>query len=268
MPDLTSKWSIKHDKCVKCGRTEYPHRGRGLCKLCYERESRRIHKIHKGRESSLALEVATKSGYGWPWSRPISSKKTYNVSEQLTEEVLKKEYVVMGKSLMDIAKEQTCSRQYVLKLLKKYHIQPRTKSEARKLAVRRRKLSFEKEINGRLETVFLGVWKINKNFFKSWSPEMAYVLGFIYADGTLYEGRNRNPDVKTSSSGSGVSISQNDPEILEKIKLLMSCDKKLYKAKNTPKGYQYLLNLNDEEMFADLVKLGLTPAKSLCTPFH
>ena len=26
---------------------------------------------------------------------------------------------------------------------------------------------------------------INQDFFKSWSPNMAYVLGLIYADGTI-----------------------------------------------------------------------------------
>ena len=27
--------------------------------------------------------------------------------------------------------------------------------------------------------------KINKDFFKIWTPNMAYVLGFIYADGNI-----------------------------------------------------------------------------------
>ena len=27
--------------------------------------------------------------------------------------------------------------------------------------------------------------KIYKNFFKKWTPDMAYVLGFIYADGNI-----------------------------------------------------------------------------------
>jgi hypothetical protein len=27
--------------------------------------------------------------------------------------------------------------------------------------------------------------KINEDFFKTWSPQMTYVLGFMYADGAL-----------------------------------------------------------------------------------
>jgi hypothetical protein len=252
MPVLKQKWSIKYDKCEKCGTTEYQHRAKGLCQLCYERKQNIKYAAHVGRDR---------------FGRSIASKKALSINKSLSEEILKHQYCVLGKSLADIARENNCTRQYILKLLKKYDIQPRTKSEARKLAVRRRKLSFEKEVNGKLETVFLGEWKINKGFFKSWTPEMAYVLGFIYADGNLFEGRNRNPNAKTSATDSRISIAQKDPEILEKIKVLMSCDKKLYKTKNTPKGYIYRLDLNGEEIFEDVVKLGLTPAKSLTVRF-
>ena len=254
MPVSTQKWSIKYDKCVKCGRTEYPHRGRGLCKLCYERESRKIHKIHKGRD-------------GWGWGRPISSQRDHNVTKQLTEELLKKEYTVLGKSLMDIAKEYSCSRQYILKLLKKYNIQTRSKAEARKLAVERKKLKFERARDGQLETVYLKNWSINRGFFKTWTPEMAYVLGFIYADGNLYEGRSQSPDAKTTTTTSRITITQKSPEILEKIKALMDCDKRLYETKNSPRRAKYILDLSDKEIFTDLLNLGLTPAKSLTVRF-
>jgi hypothetical protein len=33
---------------------------------------------------------------------------------------------------------------------------------------------------------------LNQGFFKKWSPEMAYVLGFITADGNLNVGRRGN----------------------------------------------------------------------------
>ena len=29
-------------------------------------------------------------------------------------------------------------------------------------------------------------YKVNSDFFKEWSPVMAYCLGFIYADGSIY----------------------------------------------------------------------------------
>jgi len=242
MPVLTQKWSIKHDKCVKCGENDYPHRGRGLCQQRYERESRKIHKIHKGRD-------------GWGWGRPISSKTAHNVSKQLTEELLKKEYTVRGKSLMDIAREYSCSRQYIHKLLKEYGIPRRTKAEARKMAIQRKKVKFERERDSQLETVYLKDWTINRDFFKCRTPQITYLLGFIYADGSLYGERK------------SCAIAQKSPEILEKIKTLMSCNKKLYRVENWPTGYRYVLDLNDEEIYEDLLKLDVTPAKSLTIKF-
>jgi hypothetical protein len=34
--------------------------------------------------------------------------------------------------------------------------------------------------------------KINENFFKTWSPKMAYILGLIFADGAIEDVRNSN----------------------------------------------------------------------------
>jgi len=202
MPSI-SKWSIKYDKCVKCGRTEYPHKGRGLCQLCYGRESNIRHESHIEGDGS----------------RSAYSRR--GIVEGLTEEVLKKEYSVKGRSLTGIAREYNCTRQYIYKLLKQYGIPRRTKAEARKIAIERRKLKFEKEVDGKSETVYLRDWTIDRTFFKSWKPQMAYVLGFIYADGSLYAGR-RGPKANTTSTSPECTIYQKSPEILEKIKALMS----------------------------------------------
>ena len=238
MPVIKSKWSRKYNKCVKCGGTEYPHKGNGLCQRCYEKRARRRDTSHIKRDRRRSS---------------ASSKKV--ILESLTEEVLKKEYSVLGKSLIDIAREFNCTRQYIYRLLVKYGIARRTKSEARKIAIEQKKLKFEKEVDGHLETIYLGNWTVNRNFFKTWTPQMAYVLGFIFADGSLYEARK------------SCEISQNYPEILEKIKVLMSCDKKLYKNKNWPRGYIYHLDLTDKEIYEDLIKVGLTPSKSLNVKF-
>lgn len=252
MPILKSKWSIKYDRCINCGRTEYPHKAGGLCQLCYERKQNIEYANHTQRGKN---------------GRTIASKKALNIDKQLTEESLRHKYSVLGKSLIDIAKEFNCTRQYIFKLLKKYDIPTRNKSEARKIAIKNRKLKFERDLWGRKETVYLGAWTINKSFFKFWTPQMAYVLGFIYADGNLSEGKKRNPNLRNSSASLRCSIEQKSPEILEKIKSLMGCDKRLYKIKNRPRGYIYRLDLNDEEIYEDLLRLGLMPAKSLKLQF-
>ena len=35
-------WSYKHEKCVKCGKTEHKHKGRWLCLSCFNKERRNI----------------------------------------------------------------------------------------------------------------------------------------------------------------------------------------------------------------------------------
>lgn len=41
---LKHRWSIKHDRCIKCGTTEIIHKAKGLCSKCDGRERRRENK--------------------------------------------------------------------------------------------------------------------------------------------------------------------------------------------------------------------------------
>ena len=53
------------------------------------------------------------------------------------------------------------------------------------------------------------LYEYNDNFFDEWNDKMAYVLGFIYADGNI------------SGDFKHLSITQKAPEILYKIRDLM-----------------------------------------------
>ena len=44
-------WAKNYDKCVKCGSTEYPHHGHGLCYVCYQREVCGVKSEYKPRLS-------------------------------------------------------------------------------------------------------------------------------------------------------------------------------------------------------------------------
>ncbi len=114
--------------------------------------------------------------------------------------------------------------------------------------------------------------QINHNFFKSWSPEMAYVLGFIFADGAI-------EDVQKSSQTCYISIiaSRKDINILEQIKIVMKSSHKLYKRQARIRTYtggkQYLskdcfiFRIGSKLMYNDLLNLGVTPRKSLTILF-
>lgn len=107
--------------------------------------------------------------------------------------------------------------------------------------------------------------KVNEDFFKAWSPEMAYVLGFIYADGMI-------EDCRQSSRTCYTSITNTDLEILENIRSIMSSNHpfEVIPAKiNHILGKDYLckprfvFRIGNKKMYTDLIGLGLCPRKSL-----
>ena len=106
-------------------------------------------------------------------------------------------------------------------------------------------------------------YKINLNFFKSWSPNMAYVLGFIAADGSLED----TPYLR----GKYISICSSDIEILKKIKVALDSEHTMVTIK--PKEFvlrgktyiskeKYMLRIGSHEIYNDLFGLGITPRKS------
>ena len=102
-----------------------------------------------------------------------------------------------------------------------------------------------------------GSWKrkydLNEDYFKTWSNNMAYILGFFVADGVIAKNHHT------------VSISQKEKEILEDMKKEVNSNHPLYKNKNTG---VYMLNLNSKIMKNDLIDLhGITPCKSYDVQF-
>lgn len=86
---------------------------------------------------------------------------------------------------------------------------------------------------------------VNENFFKSWTPEMAYVLGVIVTDGNIGE-REFN-------------VVSNDTELLEKVRGVMQSQHRITKltGQNT-----YRLRIGSKSMVKDLIALGITEHKS------
>lgn len=103
--------------------------------------------------------------------------------------------------------------------------------------------------------------KVDINFFKIWSEEMAYVLGFFVADGNMIRGKRGN---------CYISFHITDREILEKIKKVLKSNHKIAIRMRSYRKKQkdgYRLQIGSKEMFSDLEKLGLTPNKSLTIQF-
>ncbi|MDE2231883.1 MAG: hypothetical protein KGJ95_07470 [Candidatus Omnitrophica bacterium] len=213
-----------------------PHHSKGYCRNCYHKFvvrgtgdfDRNDHGSYLKHLSSIKKKI----------SATQKQRVKSAIISQLTEDRLKELYCEQKMSMGDIAKLHNCSRAYILLLLRKYGLAIRSKSAARGEAKKKGKN--------------VGFSSINEAFFKQQTPEMAYVLGFIYSDGNLGNQLNQ------------FSISQKEPEILYKIRDLMDSEHKITRQ---VKQELYTLTIGNKVMINDLLALGLTPNKSLDAKF-
>ncbi|PFC14061.1 LAGLIDADG family homing endonuclease [Bacillus cereus] len=103
----------------------------------------------------------------------------------------------------------------------------------------------------------IGSWKrkygISEDYFKTWANNMAYILGFIAADGVIQK------------ENQCVSISQKESYILEDIKQELNTNQPLYQNKKTG---VYMLNINSKTIKDDLMNIhGIKPCKSFNIEF-
>ena len=95
---------------------------------------------------------------------------------------------------------------------------------------------------------------VNKDFFKSWTPEMAYVLGFFFADGTITKNKN---------GGCYFVIQISDKLLLENIRKVLNSEHKI--AKRIHLKYEsvfYRLQIGLKELIYDLKQLGAVQNKA------
>lgn len=102
--------------------------------------------------------------------------------------------------------------------------------------------------------------KVNKDFFKKWTPEMAYILGFFAADGYI----------TVNKRGAGFwSIQITDKDLIYKIRKCVGAEHKIGEriGKGNDKNL-YRLQIGSKEMCEDLNKLGYreNKTKSLFVP--
>lgn len=103
--------------------------------------------------------------------------------------------------------------------------------------------------------------KVNEKFFEKWSPTMAYVLGYIYADGNLID----DPYMR----GKYISVTSVDVDSILRIRNWLKSEHKLRKTRSHFAGSRdcYLLRIGSHKIYDDLFTLGLRPNKSLTIDF-
>jgi hypothetical protein len=89
-------------------------------------------------------------------------------------------------------------------------------------------------------------------FFRVWTPEMAYVLGYWWADGLMY--------IKPSIRAHEVRIASNDLDHLQVIAQVVNHTYDLRKV--STQSQTYVLTFCSVEMYRDIERHGGTPRKS------
>lgn len=96
---------------------------------------------------------------------------------------------------------------------------------------------------------------LNHDFFKVWSSEMAYILGFFAADGCM---------IQNNRGAHFIEFHITDKEILIEIRRAMQSGHKIsVRARNSKHKIGYRLQIGSKELFTDLRQLGMSQRKSL-----
>lgn len=103
-------------------------------------------------------------------------------------------------------------------------------------------------------------YKVNEKFFNKWSNDMAYVLGYLYADGNMQD--------LSQIRGKYVRVSSTDEDRVLLIKQLMDSEHAVacYERGGNRKN-EYHLRIGSQTLFDALSRIGMTPSKSSTMSF-
>lgn len=105
---------------------------------------------------------------------------------------------------------------------------------------------------------YLHRYHIDENFFKTWSNDMAYILGLWYADGYITKAGNRKTCFVFS-----IALHNNDTKMLEQIMSKMNSNYKIMKHSESVKYFK----ISSKSIYDDIVSLGGCEQKSLALKF-
>lgn len=210
----------------ECGVKMHEH------KKDYEKHKEEAIKMHKEGMSVLAIGEklgiprSSMARLGKKWNMTFKSTAVKNMNEH-ADEIIKLYEAGMGCTLL--SKKYDCAETTITKLLQRHDIET---------GINQRKYHFNEAFFNKIDT-----------------PEKAYILGFIYGDG--------------SQDGQHIRISITDLELLEKIKDKMELEIPIHHIKPRKEHYkpQYLLKISSVEMCKDLDRVGAMPAKTFKVKF-
>ncbi|OGE64415.1 hypothetical protein A3J13_00335 [Candidatus Daviesbacteria bacterium RIFCSPLOWO2_02_FULL_36_8] len=99
-----------------------------------------------------------------------------------------------------------------------------------------------------------------ETFFDTWSPDMAYILGYFASDGCMYQNKR---------GSHYISFTSTDIEIIQLIKKILGVTNEIetYKSKFVNWKLRYTIQIGSKSIFKRFEQLGFTPNKSLTLSF-
>lgn len=99
-------------------------------------------------------------------------------------------------------------------------------------------------------------YSFNQKFFDTWTEESAYLLGYLYADGSL----ENSPSIR----GKYVRVSSTDLDRINLFKELLRSDHTIVRQQfDDNRKDKYYIRIGSTYLYNRLAELGLTPSKSL-----
>jgi intein/homing endonuclease len=103
-------------------------------------------------------------------------------------------------------------------------------------------------------------YSVNEQFFETWGKEMAYVLGYLYADGSM--------ENSFYIRGKYVRVTSTDRDRIESIHALLESGHAIAIEKAWGNRKQrYCLRIGNKKLYESLIKRGVTPRKSFTMIF-
>lgn len=93
-----------------------------------------------------------------------------------------------------------------------------------------------------------------ETFFDEWSEEMAYILGYFAADGSMYKNKGR---------GGYIAFYSIDLKLIKLVKKILMVSNKIEVRQRKHWRTSYTLQIGSKNIFDRLLSLGFTPNKSL-----
>jgi intein-encoded DNA endonuclease-like protein len=101
--------------------------------------------------------------------------------------------------------------------------------------------------------------EVNHDFFKTWTPEMAYVLGYFAADGSM---------VANARGAHFIEFTSTDKILLSQVQRVIESTHTLAKrVRNPTHKQQYRIQIGSKAWYSDLTQLGFVQSKSCVLRF-